>query len=39
MINVNNPPHDSPYSLEIELLNAYLQDIISLTHKIVLKTI
>ena len=37
VINVYNLPHDSPYRLEVELFDAYLQDIISLAHDKVFK--
>ena len=37
VINVYNLPHDSPYCLEVELFDAYLQDIISSAHEKVCK--
>ena len=37
VLNVYNPPHDSPYRLEVEFSDAYLHDIISSTHEKVLK--
>ena len=37
VINVYNPAHDSPYRLEVELFDTYLQDIISSAHEKVLK--
>ena len=36
VINVYNPPHDSPYRLEVELFDTYLHDIISSAHEKVL---
>ena len=37
VINVYNPPHDSPYRLEVEFFDTYLHDIISSAHEKVLK--
>ena len=37
LINVCNPPDVSPYCLEVELFDAYLQDINSSAHEIFLK--
>ena len=39
MIEVYNLPHDSPYCLEVELFDAYLQDIISSAHEKVCKNL
>ena len=36
VINVYNPPHDSPYYLEVKFFDAYIQDIVSLAHEKVL---
>ena len=38
VIKVYNPPHNSPYRLEVELHDAFLQGIISSAHEKVLKT-
>ena len=37
VLNVFNPPHDSPYRLEVEFSDAYLHDIINSNHEKVLK--
>ena len=37
VINVYNPPHDSPYRLEVEFFDAYLHNIISSAPEKVLK--
>ena len=37
VINVYNPPHDSPYRLEVELFDACIHDIISSAHEKALK--
>ena len=37
VIKVYSPPYDLPYRLEVELLDAVLQDIISSAHENVLK--
>ena len=36
-MNVYNPPHDSPYRLEVELFDAHIHDFISSAHEKVLK--
>ena len=37
VINVYNPPHESPYRLEVKLFDTYLHEIISSAHEKVLK--
>ena len=37
VINVYNPPHYSPYCLDLEMFDAYKHDIISSAHEKVLK--
>ena len=39
VINVYNPPHDSPYRLDVKLFDTYLHGIISAAHEKFLETI